>query len=46
MKLLGTFAVAAALLLPGLLDGKKVTPEWRKPFQLVAEMASCPNWLR
>lgn len=29
-----------------LLDGKKLIPEWRKPFQLVAEMASCSNWLR
>jgi len=22
-----------------LLDGKSIIPEWRKPFQLVAEMA-------
>ncbi|OGR40684.1 MAG: hypothetical protein A2X35_09255, partial [Elusimicrobia bacterium GWA2_61_42] len=25
-----------------LLDGKNIIPEWRKPFQQVAEMASCP----
>ena len=29
-----------------LLDGKKLVPEWRKPFQQLAGMAFCPNWLR
>lgn len=29
-----------------LLDEKKLVPEWRKPFQLVAEMALRSNWLR
>jgi site-specific DNA recombinase len=28
------------------LDGKKLAPQWRKPFQLVAEMALRSNWLR
>lgn len=28
-----------------LLSGEKLTPQWRKPFQLIAEMASCSNWL-
>lgn len=28
------------------MDGKKLIPTWKKPFDLVGRMASCPNWLR
>lgn len=28
------------------LDDKKLMPAWRKPFDSIARLASCPNWLR
>ncbi|MEK7388129.1 MAG: recombinase family protein [Elusimicrobiota bacterium] len=28
------------------LNAKKLTGTYKKPFELVAQMASCPNWLR
>ncbi len=28
-----------------LLDGENLIPQWRKPFELVAQMALCPNLL-
>ena len=28
-----------------MLDGKSITPAWRKPFDIISKLASCPNLL-